>query len=119
MTLQQADQIRQDWGKFLEITNGRLMSYFMAKIPKSFLPYEKEIIEEALNLLIDYCNKNGNIEAVKSINNTIPFLSIYIDDDEAILEISKNFSNEKYLSTIKKHFGDGQKEQYKYIIENF
>lgn len=51
MDLKLADAIRLDWGKFLEISNGPLMMVFMTKIPQSLLPYPKEKIIEALDVV--------------------------------------------------------------------
>lgn len=118
MTLQQADQIRQDWGKFLEITNGRLMGLFLGQIPERLLPYKKEVIKEALEMIIKHFNDNGNEDAVRVISETVPFLEMYIDDKKAIEEASKHFSDKNYIDVISTTAGDDQQKQYDYILGN-
>lgn len=119
MTLQQADQIRQDWGKFLEITNGRLMGLFLGQIPERLLPYKKEVIKEALEMIIKHFSDNGNKEAENAVKKTIPFLDIYINDEKAIKEASNHFSDKDYLDIMSKTSGDDQQKQYEYVLENF
>jgi hypothetical protein len=118
MTLQQADQIRMDWAKFLEITNGRLVSLFLTHIPERFLPYSKEVIIEALEIVIKQFEKEGNQGAANITKATIPYLEWYVDDSEAIAIAAKNFVDKEYQKVFSKT-NDGQEKQYKYIIENF
>jgi hypothetical protein len=42
MDLERADQIRDVWGKYLEVVYPQLLKYFRAKIPVELLPYSKE-----------------------------------------------------------------------------
>jgi len=91
----------------------------MAKIPQTLLPYRKEIILEALEKVAKYFEENQNDQAVKAVKTTIPFLDIYVDDEKAIIEASKNFADDKYVGAIKKYFGDDQEKQYKYVLDNF
>lgn len=119
MTLEQANQIKQDWGKFLEMTNGRLMSLFLGQIPELLLPYKKEIIEEALEIMIKYFSDNANEEAVNTIKSSIQLLGMYVDDREAIKEASKHFSDKDYLDIISKTTGNDQQKQYEYVLNNF
>lgn len=115
MTLEEADIIRKDWGKFLEITNGSLMMLFFTKIPESFLPYPKETIEEALNVVAEHFHNLGNAEAVNTVQATIPFLMSYVPDKEAIEQLKTNLSNQKYVDVILPNLGEKQREQLKYI----
>lgn len=110
MDLKLADKIRLDWGKFLEISNGPLMMLFMSKIPQSLLPYPKEKIIEALDLVAQHFAIMGNEKAVKTIESTKPFLELYVDDQEAIGEAAKNFSNKNYLDAILPKLPQRQKD---------
>lgn len=110
MDLKLADKIRLDWGKFLEISNGPLMMLFMSKIPQSLLPYPKEKITEALDLIVRHFAAMDNEEAVKTIESTKPFLELYIDDQEAIGAAAKNFNNESYLKAILPKLSGRQKD---------
>ena len=118
MTLKQADHIRQDWGKFLEITNGQLTGLFLTNIPERLLPYKKEVILEALNMLIEHCTSNGDTESINLIKNTIPFLDLYVDDSEALAFAVKNFNDRDYLDLFKKT-NDSQQKQYEYVLANY
>jgi len=110
MDLKLADKIRLDWGKFLEISNGPLMMLFMSKIPQSLLPYPKEKIIEALDVITQHFAAIGNSEAVKTIESTKPLLEFYVDDQEAIQAAIKNFSNENYLKAILPKLPERQKD---------
>lgn len=116
MNLKIADSIRSDWGKFLEITDGTLMMIFLGKIPESLLPYPKESIKEALNICVDYFNNKGNIEAVKTVKATIPFLELYVPDKEALENAAVNFADPERLKAILPLLGGGQVKQLQYLI---
>lgn len=118
MTLKQADHIRQDWGKFLEITNGHLIGLFLTNIPERLLPYKKEVILEALNMLIEYCKSNGDTESINLIKNTIPSLDWYVNDSEALATAAKNFNDKVYLDLFKKT-DESQQKQYDYVLANY
>ena len=118
MTLKQADHIRQDWGKFLEITNGQLIGLFLTAIPERLLPYKKEVILEALNTLIEYCKNNGDIESMNLIKNTVATLDWYVDDSVALTAAAKNFNDKDYIDLFKKT-KDSQQEQYEYVLANY
>lgn len=110
MDLKLADRIRLDWGKFLEISNGPLMMLFMSKIPQSLLPYPKEKIIEALEIVIQHFAILGNSEAVKTTESTKPLLEFYVDDQEAIKAAAKNLNNEDYLKAILPKLSERQKD---------
>ena len=110
MDLKLADSIRLDWGKFLEISNGPLMLVFMAKIPQGVLPYPKEKIVEALDIIAKHFAENGNEEAIKIVESTKPYLDMYIDDKEAMSTAAGNFNNKGYLDAILPKLPQGQKD---------
>lgn len=119
MNLKTADVIRMDWGKFLEITHGNLMMVFFTKIPQGFLPYPKQRIKEALDVVSAHFSSIGNQEAVATIESTLPILDVYVDDGEAIKSAAKNFSNEKYLKTVLPKLGERQKQLFSELISKF
>lgn len=116
MKLKMADSIRMDWGKFLEITNGNLMMIFHSKIPESLLPYPKNTIKEALDIVTEHFHNQGNTAAVKVVKATIPFLELYVSDKEALRNAAVQFSDAKYLKAIFPHLGEKQKKQLEYVI---
>jgi len=51
MTFEDANKIFQDWQRYMEINN-KLSKIFMGfSLPKSFLPYPMEVLEEAINIV--------------------------------------------------------------------
>jgi hypothetical protein len=93
MTLNEADKIVHIWGKFVEYVSGKLFLIFGAQIPESFLPYPKDTIEEALNIIAEYHHKAGNHQLVKHLQETLAQLIMYVDDEESLLRAAKNFND--------------------------
>ncbi len=91
LTLAQADKIRMDYGKFLELSQGRLMMLFGIYIPDILLPYSKTVIEEALEIVAAQFHAEGQKEAVSTIEGAKSFLMYYQDTSESI----------KYLRDVK------------------
>jgi len=110
MNLRVADAIRKDWGKFLEVTHGSLMMVFLTKIPQALLPYPKEAIEEALDVVVNHLASAGNYEAVKIIESTKSFLELYAEDKEALESAAEMFKDKNYLKSILPRLSKRQKE---------
>jgi hypothetical protein len=106
MTLNEASKITQIWGRYLEYMGGKLLIVFGARIPESFLPFPIDILEEALNIMIEYHHKRGNKRVVEGLKVTFGALTMYVDDEEAILEAAKHFNEprwrERFIPTLKK-----------------
>lgn len=100
MSLEEADKIRMEWGRFLEFSNGKLMKLFMAEIPESLLPYPKHKIEQALDICIDHFSSAGNQEAVESFESVKAALLFYTPDKQAVQSAAKRFSNPDFLKTL-------------------
>jgi hypothetical protein len=94
MTIEQADIVRSEWGKFLEHENNILMRLFLGKIPESTLPYPKDIIKDAIDTICNHPDINP--ELINVLNGTVPILETYIDDDQALDNAISMFSNEDY-----------------------
>jgi hypothetical protein len=117
MTLKQAEHIMQDFGKFMELTNGRLISLFMHSIPESLLPYTKEDIVTALDLMSDHFHENAEEGAVEEIKKVKTFLMFYENDNKAIDNLIEKYENKN--SPYRKSFTDlskkAQQEQMDYV----
>lgn len=100
LNLEMAHTINMDWSKFVEITNGNLMMLFGTKIPQSLLPYPKNIIKQALDLVAEYFCSTGNQKAVDAIEFMKPVLECYVDDKVGISAAAGRFTDEKYLSQV-------------------
>ncbi len=100
MTLEEASKITNLWGKYLEHTNGKMMRLFLTKIPQSLLPYPKDVIEEACNVMAEHYFNQGNHKAEMIFKETAAFLLSYVDDEEALLEAAKRFNDPKWRKAI-------------------
>ena len=120
MTFNEASKITQIWGRCLEYFGGKLLIVFGARIPESFLPFPKNTLKEALNIMIECHNKQGNQQVVDGLKMSLGALTMYVDDEEAILEAAKNFNEpgwrERFVPTLKKFQNDWIKTQEKLEI---
>jgi hypothetical protein len=114
MTFDKANKIVQIWGRYLEYCS-KLNLIFGSYIPESFLPFPKDILEEALNIVAEHYHNLGNINHVKLLQGSIATLAGYKDDEEALLMSAKLFNNPKWreamLPVFKKFQNDWIKTQ--------
>lgn len=115
MTLNEASKITQIWGTYLEYVGGKLLIVFGARIPESFLPFPIDTLEEALNIMIEYHHKRGNQQVVESLKASFGALTMYVDDEEAILQAAKQFNEpmwrQRFIPALKKCQTDWIKTQ--------
>lgn len=102
MDLEEADKIRDAWGKFLEVGNPGLMRMFLGKIPESLLPYPKEKIEEAMDICIEHFEAEGNKQMVETFKASKAALIPYTDDRVAIKQLVQNFMNPSFIKAFYK-----------------
>ncbi len=86
MTYEEAEKIFIEWKDYMEI-NEKLISIFLT-LPESFLPYSKNILEEALNIIAEDEFNNGSKDLSNNIIGTMGSLIKYEKDDEAIIKMS-------------------------------
>lgn len=110
MEVERAQRVVDIWGKHLEHCYGKLNMIFMAKIPESFLPFPKDVIEEATNIVAKHWFDVGNKEASTKIQSTISFLGFYEEDEKALLNAAKNFNDKKFRDAILPAFKKLQSE---------
>lgn len=90
MTIQEADKLFKDWQEYQEI-NDKLVKFFMfSGIPKSFLPYPEEVLEEALNMVAKSYFDAGDHKTSKNIQETIASLLFYKEDEEVFEEMTNS-----------------------------
>lgn len=119
LTLEQADQIRADFSKFMELTHSRLMFIFPGKIPESLLPYSRPVIYKALDICLDYFEKEGNQKAVETVKSATVFLLFYDKDEISIKNARKYFNRQSFLKSFLPSLKAQQNEQFKYLINNY
>ena len=100
MNIIEADKIFKNWSKWFWPCHFILHSIFLSKIPESFLPYPKDVLEEALNITAKLYYDAGDFQASKDIQSSIAYLYRYTKDEEALQQASKSFSNPKMRETI-------------------
>jgi len=106
MTTEEANKIFQSWKEYIEI-NDKLWKIF-TDIPESFLPYPKEVLEEALNIIAKSYFDAGDRKTCDSIQANMCTLIKYKDDEEAIKAIVDSFIlkdpglRKTYLANLKK-----------------
>lgn len=110
LTLEEAENIVQVWGIFLEHSGG-LRTFFGIDIPRSLLPYPIEIIQGALNKMEALYWKAGNKERVKLLEETEMLLMQFSDDKEAIENTIKRLQDEDWQEIVISSIKNYQKSQ--------
>jgi len=100
MTLNQADKIVREWGKFIQDINFKLMLVFGSSVPESLLPYPKATILEASNIMAKHYHDKGNIEHSNRIKSVAIELVAYIDDEQALKNSAQYYLDKKWLKVI-------------------
>ena len=124
MTFLEAKKILVVWRKWYWPTHFALEAV-LPKIPKSFLPYPEEVLEETINIIAKYYLDKGDQKTSKRIQES--FASIigkYSDDEEALLEASKTFSNPVmreavhiFIANYKRDFDEWKNKDVKTITK--
>lgn len=87
MTNEQANKIFKEWQQYVEIADK--LSIIFTVIPESFLPYPKEVLEEALNIKAKEYFDYGNTKMSKNIQETIASWIWNCESDEEALNKMK------------------------------
>jgi len=95
MSLKEAIKIYDSWRNYVEIDDK--LSKIFGLLPLSFLPYPKESLTEALNIIAEKYWNDGDKEMSNTIQTTMCSLMNYVKDEESIESMSKS------LDTILKH----------------
>lgn len=107
MTIEEADEIRLGYGKFLEVANGQLIKLFLTEIPECLLPYPKKDIEEALGICIDFFRSEGEEDLVETFKAVRASLIFYKPVKQALKSASERFADpdfiKMYLEQSKSH----------------
>lgn len=102
MTNKEAVKIFIRWQKFLEFAD-KFNLLFTDCIPESFLPYPREVLIEALNIVADVHYNSGDIQTTKDIQDTMArFLWPSKKDEEAIESMAKLFETVAVNPELKK-----------------
>lgn len=112
MTIEEADKIITNWGRYMELMSHSNMSLFLVHIPESILPYSKESIAEASDMMIDYYTNSNNEEAANIVETCKANLLFYKDDEESIDNFIRMWgdtnSRARLLKALKESQGEWQ-----------
>lgn len=108
MTLEEANKIVRVWGTYLEYVHEKLNFVFGSSVPESFLPFSKDVLEEAINIVTEHYYNLDDQKAVKDLQGSVGYLFKYKDDEKAVLQTAKMFNNKKWRESILPTFKDFQ-----------
>ena len=100
MTPIEVNEIFKVWKEWYWPCHFLLDSVFGPTIPESFLPYPKDVLEEALNIVAKHYYESGNIETSKDIQKTMTCLYYYAKNEEAWEKAAKLFSNPEMMKAM-------------------
>jgi hypothetical protein len=106
MTILEADEIFRVWKLWFYPTHNYLFSVFMSHIPESFLPFPKEILEEALEKIATLYQDSGEKKLSEALRITMSFICYYTNDQIAFdmlkEKLSHNELKEAFAQNAKK-----------------
>jgi hypothetical protein len=100
MTTKEAEKIFKEWQEYQEI-NDKLQKILSPSIPRSFLPYPSEVLEEALNMIAKRYFDAGDKEGSEFIQRSMGSLMSYKKDEEAVEGLIKRFNMLKDHADLK------------------
>lgn len=113
MTIREAGKIVEIWGRYLEFCS-KLIVVFGHKIPDSFLPFPKDILDEAIDIIIDQYHKEGNKHMINVLEESRYDLYIrYVNDEEALINAAEMFSNSELRQALATSLKELQQEWIK------
>ena len=120
MEYSEANKIWNIWRGWYWPCHFILDSIFFGTIPESFLPYPKEVLEEALNIIAKSYWDEGNKNISNDIQKVMASLMAYEKDEEALQYLAKSLSNPemikgtlKVIANYKKNYTNWLKKQEK------
>jgi hypothetical protein len=108
--IQFVEEVVHVWGRYLEWVHPKINLIFLPRIPESFLPFPKEILLECLSIMANHYSKTGNQRRVELMLETAPYLHLYVDDEEALLQAAKHFNDPEWRKAILPAFKSFQEE---------
>lgn len=100
MTLIEAEEIFKVWKEWYWPCHFLLNSVFGPGIPESFLPYPKDVLEEALNIIAKRYYDRGDFQISNKIQETMICIPFYKENEKAWEEAAKLFSNPEMMRAM-------------------
>jgi hypothetical protein len=118
LSLDQAQRVTHDFGKYLEVA-GFVVQLFMSAIPELLLPYPKEVIQQALDIMSSYYNEKGDTEAVNQLVIGRTMLMGYINSEKAFSDFAKLLETPNFKNLIFPKLEEMQRDRLKSINMEF
>lgn len=115
MEFSEADKIFKTWSKWYWPCHFILHATFISKIPESFLPYPKDTLEEALNIIAKDYHDKGNLEISRGIQGAIAYLGSYVEDEEALGQAFQTFSDPKMKEVALLYIANYKRDWIKWL----
>lgn len=111
MKFSEVNEIYTAWQDYQEI-HGKLVT-LSVYLPESFLPYPKDMLEEALDIVAKKYFEDGNNRLYKAVLKTKESLLYYREDAEALVLLEKVLnmvnSDKKLKTTVLECWNDARK----------
>lgn len=115
MKIDEANKIFNVWKEWFWPCHFILYSIFGTTIPESFLPYDKDTLEKALNIVAEDYHNSGNVEASKDIQRSIGSLIYYCKDKHGIKHLKIYMNNPELEEIINIRISNYKEEYQKWI----
>ena len=101
MTLDEAFRIIRILGRYIEYCQDRLQALFLISIPESSLPYRKEILKDAINIVAKYYYDIGDFEKCEYLQKKVfGRLCLYDKDEEVLKRAALKYNDPKLREVI-------------------
>jgi hypothetical protein len=91
----------------------------MSAIPELLLPYPKEVIQQALDIMSSYYNEKGDTEAVNQLVIGRTMLMGYINSEKAFSDFAKLLETPNFKNLIFPKLEEMQRDRLKSINMEF
>ncbi len=115
MDLEQATEIVDAYGVHIEHSMKKFMYVFGSAIPEFFLPFPVSTIKEAIGIVSEHYQKDGNVQAVTALSSSLSWLMFYKGNAESFAEAAKQFNDPKWRDELIPQLDGIQKEAAKGI----
>ncbi len=108
-----SDKVLLIYGAYLKHAHLPLSYLFRKKIPESLLSFSKEDFAKALTFQSNICRSRGEREDAEALELSKERLNEYVDDETALKQFIKNFSDKVIRDSIISNLKELQEDLYK------
>jgi hypothetical protein len=115
MEYSEANKIWNIWRHWYWPCHFILGSIFFGSVPESYLPYPKEVLEEAINIIAKRYWDEGDKKMSDTIQDTMGSLLAYEKDEEALESLAKLSSNPEMRKAMLDFIANYKKDWLKWL----